>query len=248
MGDLPQWCRRVLCDSGLAKFVPGLRRRHDEERGEEQHPMRTTRTVVAALLAGGVAATTLAAAVAGCGGKASSPAKSGSATTGSPAATSSASTSSASAQPTDYTGLLIQATDIDAPEPFTATPPTKNPNGQPGVATTFSTQDGGRVIKDTIQVLDDPAAATNALNAAKTGQGGAIKDPQTVPAQVGAGATTLLGNSPDDSKGVTILLFTEGRALVTLEFDGPRDSLAPPEFVTDVGNKQDAAVKKGLGG
>jgi hypothetical protein len=240
MGDLPQWCRQVLCDSGLGKFGPGLRRRHEEEPAEEQHPMRITRTVVAALLAGGVAATTLAAAVAGCGGKASSPAQSGSAA--------SAATPSASAQPADYTGLLIQATAIDAPEPFTASPPTKNPNGQPGVATTFSTQDGGRVIKDIIQVLADAAAATNALNAAKTGQGGAIKDPQTVPAQVGTGATTLLGNSPDGSKGVTILLFTEGRALVTLEFDGPRDSLAPPDFVTDVGNKQDAAVKKGLGG
>ncbi len=212
--------------------------------------MRTTRTVVAALVAavaGSVAATTLAAAVAGCGGKTSSPARSGSASSSS-TTSSSAATSLPSAQPTDYTGLLIQATDIDAPIPFTAGPATKNPNGQAGAAITFSTEDGGRVIKDTIQVLADPAAATNALNAAKTGQGGAIKDPHTEPAQVGTGATTLLGNSPDGSKGVTILLFTEGKALVTLEFDGPRDSLAPPEFVTDVGNKQDAAVKKGLGG
>lgn len=209
--------------------------------------MRTTRTVIATLVASSVAATTLA----GCGGNTSSPAKSGSATSSSPTSSatgSSAATPSPSAQPSEYTGLLIQATDIDAPEPFTASPPTNNPNGQPGVATTFSTQDGGRVIKDTIQVLADAAAATNALNAAKTGQGGAIKDPHTEPAQVGTGGTTLLGNSPDGSKGVTILLFTEGRALVTLEFDGPRDSLAPPEFVTDVGNKQDAAVKKGLGG
>ena len=47
---------------------------------------------------------------------------------------------------------------------------------------------------------------------------------------------------------MTILLFTEGKAFVTLEFDGPPDMLAPPDFVTDVGQKQDAAVKKGLGG
>lgn len=213
--------------------------------------MRTTRTVVTALAASSVAATTLAATLAGCGGKASSPANSGSAapsTAKSGSSSASAQPPSPSAQPTDYTGLLIQATDIDAPIPFTAGPPAKDPNGQAGAAITFSTDDGGRVIKDTIQVLADAAAATNALNAAKTGQGGAIKDPHTEPAQVGTGATTLLGNSPDGSKGVTILLFTEGRALVTLEFDGPRDSLAPPEFVTDVGNKQDAAVKKGLGG
>jgi hypothetical protein len=44
------------------------------------------------------------------------------------------------------------------------------------------------------------------------------------------------------------LLFTEGKAFVTLEFDGPADSLPPPEFVTDIGQKQDDAVKKGLGG
>ncbi|CNK70199.1 Uncharacterised protein [Mycobacterium tuberculosis] len=45
-----------------------------------------------------------------------------------------------------------------------------------------------------------------------------------------------------------MLLFTEGRALVTLQFDGPPGMLPPPDFLTDVGQKQDAAVKKGLGG
>jgi len=44
------------------------------------------------------------------------------------------------------------------------------------------------------------------------------------------------------------LLFTEGKALVTLEFNGPPEMLAPIEFVTDVGQKQDEAVKKALGG
>jgi hypothetical protein len=198
---------------------------------------------IARTMAAGVAAATLVVSAVGCGGKTSSPA-----TSGSPAPSSSTGHGSTSAQPTDYVGLLIQASDINAPETFTGSPPTSNPNGQPGVATIFSTQDGGHVIKDTIQVLADPAAAAGALNAAKTAQGGAIKQPSTAAADVGTGGTTLLGNAPDGSKGVTILLFTEGRALVTLEFDGPVESLAPPEFVTDVGNKQDAAVKKGLGG
>ena len=47
---------------------------------------------------------------------------------------------------------------------------------------------------------------------------------------------------------MTILLFTEGKAFVTLEFDGPIDTLAPQDFVNDVGQKQDDAIKKGLGG
>lgn len=205
--------------------------------------MRTTHKV----LTGVAAALALTASATGCGGHpASSPSKSGSATSTTSAGSSSP-PSSAPAQPSDYSRLLIQGTDIDAPVTFTGSPPTNNPNGQPGVATTFSTDDGSHVIKDTILVLTDPAAATDALNAAKGAHGDAVKDPTTQPASVGAGGTLLLGNSPDGKKGVSILLFTEGKAFVTLEFDGPPDSLAPPDFVTDVGQKQDAAVKKGLG-
>jgi hypothetical protein len=206
--------------------------------------MRTSQTVVAGLAAAAV----LTVSMTGCGGsQTSSPTKSGSGTSQA-GAPSSAANSSAPGQPTtDYTNLLIQATDIDAPVPFTAGPPTQNPNGQPGVETAFSTQDGSHVIKDTIQVLADPDAATNALTAAKGSQAGAIKSPATGAAKVGTGGTTLSGNSPDHSKGVTTLLFTEGRAFVTLEFDGPVDTLAPDDFVNGVGQKQDDAVKKGLG-
>lgn len=207
--------------------------------------MRTSRTVAAGL----AVTTALAIAVAGCGNKSSSPSTSKPGSSSPTAsATGSAPSSSAAAQPNEYTGLLIQASDINAPIPFTAAPPTSNPNGQPGVATTFKDEDGSHVIKDTIQVFADPGAATNALNAAKGAQGDVIKNPTTQAANVGSGGTTLLGNSPDRSKGVTIVLFTEGRALVTLQFDGPPDTLAPTDFVNDVAQKQDAAVKKGLGG
>lgn len=215
------------------------------------------------MLTGGLAATTLALSVTGCSNSApsSSTTKSGSATSATTTETttsgSSGPNSSAQAQPSDYTGLLIQATDIDAPIPFTAGPPTNNPNGQPGVAITFSTQphpadeNGVTVnevhIRDTIQVLPDPGAAMSALNSAKTGLGSVVKDPKTDSANVGTDGTTSSGTSPDGTKGVTVLLFNEGRAFVTLEFDGPVDSLPPPDFVTDVGQKQDAAVKKGLG-
>ncbi len=206
--------------------------------------MRISQTVVAVV----VAATALTVSVSGCAGKSTAPSStSGSASTATSNRSSAPASSSSSAQPGGYAGLLIQASDIDAPIPFTGSPPTSNPNGQPGVATTFSTDDGSRVIKDTILVLADPAAATDALNAAKSGQGNTVKNPTTQPSGVGTGGTTVLGNSPDGSKGVTLLLFTEGKAFVTLEFDGPHDMLAPPDFVTDVGQKQDAAVKKGLG-
>lgn len=206
--------------------------------------MRISQTMVSGL----AAVAMLAVSVAGCGSKPTSSTSTSGSATSATSSRSSAPTSSAPAQPSDYARLLIQATDINAPEPFNASPPTNNPNGQPGVATTFSTQDGSHVIRDTIQVLADPAAATNALNSAKAGLGNTIKDPQTESSNVGTGGTTLSGNSPDGSKGVTILLFTEGRAFVTLEFDGPPGMLPPPDFVLDTGQKQDAAVKKGLGG
>ena len=64
-------------------------------------------------------------------------------------------------------------------------------------------------------------------------------------AEVGVGGVTISGLSPDHSKGVTVLLFTEGKAMVTLEFDGPSFALAPQEFVTEVGQKQDDGDQKG---
>lgn len=193
-------------------------------------------------IAGVAAATVLAVSVAGCGARTSP-------TSSAPSAKSTSHSAPASpVQPTDYTGLLIQATDIKAPDEFKASPPTKNPNGQPGVATTFTTQDGDHVIKDTILVLADPAAATKAKNEAKIQRSDGIKKVQTGSANVGTGATTLSGNTSDGSKGVLLLLFTQGRAFVTLEFYGPPHTLPPDDFVNDVGGKQQAAVKEGLGG
>jgi hypothetical protein len=188
------------------------------------------------LIAGVAVATTLAGASAvGC----SSHSKSSTAGSGS--------ASSAPAQPNDYTALLIKAADINAPETFTASPAIKNPNGQLGVATTFSDEDRTHAITDTIQILSDPNAATNALNAAKAARSEALHG-KPVPIDIGAGGTTISGSSPDRSKGVTVLLFTEGKALAALEFDGPSYALAPPDFVTDVGRKQASTIKKGLGG
>ena len=207
--------------------------------------MRNSHTMIAGL----VAAAALAASLAGCGSKTSTTAPSGSATSAT-SATSASSSSPAPSKPAqgNYTGLLIQAADIKAPETFTATPPVSNPDGQPGAATTFSTQDSNHVIHDTIQVLADPAAATAALNAAKTQQRN-LKDPQTEPIKdVGTDGTLVSGNTPDGAKGIAVLLFTSGRAFVTLQFDGPPSMLPPPDFLTDVGQKQDAAIKKGLGG
>ncbi|WP_431231427.1 hypothetical protein ACQ856_17790 [Mycolicibacterium psychrotolerans] len=43
-----------------------------------------------------------------------------------------------------------------------------------------------------------------------------------------------------------MLLFTEGRAFVTIAFDAPAEFFPPAEFVTQLGQKQAAAIKNGL--
>lgn len=128
---------------------------------------------------------------------------------------------SAGAPITDYTTLLIKAGDIKAPDTFTAGPATKNPNGQTGATTTFTDQDHSHTIIDTIEILLNPEAAANALDSAKAVHREALRT-KALNADVGVGGVTIEGLSEDRSKGVTILLFTEGKAFVTLEFDGPQ--------------------------
>jgi hypothetical protein len=194
--------------------------------------MRISHPVIAAAIA---AVTVTAASVAGC----SSHSKSSTPASGSTSSTH-------AAQPSDYTTLLIKASDIDAPDAFTASPPVNNPNGQQGATTTFTDQDHSHTIIDTIVVSLDPAAAANELDSAKQQHHETLLA-KPLSAEVGVDGTTITGTSQDHTKGVTVLLFTEGKAFVTLEFDGPTYALAPPEFVLDVGHKQDEAIKKGLG-
>ncbi len=183
---------------------------------------------------------------AGCRSNPQSPTASSKSATA--ATTSQSSTaSSAQAQSADYTRLLIHVTDIQTPMAFTAGPVIPNPNGQAGVETTFSNDDKSRQIHDTILVLADPAAATSALDAAKAKLGDSVQG-TPAPAAVGTGGTTVSGNSPDGAKGVMMLLFTEGKAFTTLNFVGPPDMLPPPDFVTELGQKQDTLIKNGLSG
>ncbi|BBZ54927.1 hypothetical protein [Mycolicibacterium phocaicum] len=198
-------------------------------------------------LAGGVVAVSAAVimTITGCGKDSAPPAASKSATSSS-AATST--TASAPAQPVDYSALLIKATDLVAPEEFIASPPVPDPDGKPGIATSFGNADRTHVVGDTILILPDPAAATAALEAAKAALGGSVVGGTPAPIEVGSGGISVSGNSPDNTKSVTVVLFTEGRAFVTLEFDGPKDATPPPDFVLDVGQKQALAIKNGLHG
>ena len=186
--------------------------------------------------------------MAGCSNNSSSTASSSSSASSSKQATATSATASASAsaEPSDYSTLLIKATDIVVPnDTFTAMPATPNPGGQPGVSGGFTNAAGNRVIGDTIMILPDASAAATALDGAKSSLSSNVTGaPQ--PASVGSNGMIVSGPSPDKSKAVTVLLFTEGKAFTTVEFDSAPDDPVPPEIVTDIGQKQDDAIKNGL--
>jgi hypothetical protein len=185
----------------------------------------------------------------GCSSK-SDKATSSSSSSASTTSTSSAGwKSSSQAESGGYAKLLIKAEDIALPgDTFTAAPPTENPNGKSGVATVFSNQADTREIGDTIMVLPDAAGAATALDGARSSLGSAVTGGDAQPAAVGEGGTIVSGTSPDGSKSVTVLIFSEGKGFVTLEFDGKPDDPVPPAFATDIGQKQDAAIKSALAG
>ena len=183
-------------------------------------------------------------ATSGCGNdhKTSSPSSSSSAAASS--GSSSAVTGPSSAQPTDYSSLLIKPSDIGG-DLTTPQPPVLNPNNAPGVAQLFANADNSRRIGDTILIVADPAVAAAGVENTKANYGGKVSGTwQSV--DVGSNGAMISGTSPDNSQAVTVLLFTEGKALVNLEFDSAPNDPIDPAVATDIARKQDAAIKSGL--
>lgn len=187
------------------------------------------------------------AACAACGGadNSSSPSATESGPSASPPG-SSAVTGPPAGQPTDYGFLLIKPTDVGggltAPQS-----PMLNPNNAPGVAQLFANADSSRRLWDTIVVTADPSAAAAELAGSKSDYAGKVVGDWR-PLAVGANGSTVSGASPDNSQAMTVLLFTEGRALITLEFDSAPNDPFDPATALDIARKQDAAIKKGLPG
>jgi hypothetical protein len=171
-------------------------------------------------------------------------------TTASSATTSSTSpsptTSEPPTQPVDYSSLLLKASDIGA-DFNTPQPPVLLPNNAAGVAQLFANADNSRRIGITIMIVADPATAAAAVENTKANYAGKVNGTWQ-PADVGSNGAIISGNGPNDSQAVTVLLFTEGRALANLEFDSaPSDPIDAP-IALDIGRKQDAAIKNGLPG
>lgn len=144
---------------------------------------------------------------------------------------------SAAAQ-SNYDTLPVDPNVITDSLAYTAQPLDINPDGQQGVTAIYNHRDG-RQITTTVLILPDAAEATAAVNRAAAD----VVNPRTLPADVGTGGTMVSGMSPDGVQSVTVLTFTEGNAATTIEFDGPPTDPAPADFVVELGQKQDTAIR-----
>ncbi len=167
-----------------------------------------------------------------------------------PAPTSSSPTAapkSPKSQASDYSHLLLQAEDVSIPpDSFTARSSNVNPDGQSGASALFVNADDTRAIADTILIYPDVATANATLKQASAAVSTMVAggQPQSVP--VGSNGTVISGTAPDGSKAVTLLMYTQGRAVVRLEFDSNPDDPVSPETVTSVGRMQQIALRIGL--
>jgi hypothetical protein len=195
-----------------------------------------------------IAAVLVGATVAACGGgddeKSDSSSPSAASSNSAASTSSSAAASPTGAQPSDYTTLLIKPEDIGS-DTVTDGPPIPNPSGVTGAGQTFKNREGTQFIVDTVAVFDNPAAAADTVPHMKDVIAQKITgSPQ--PADVGSNGFMIAGTSTDNTKAITEIVFTQGRAVVDLEFDSAPNDPVPPEIALDIARKQDAAVQAGL--
>jgi hypothetical protein len=146
-------------------------------------------------------------------------------------------------QSVDFSTLLIPASDLGPS--VTASGPAPLPDNTPGVSQVYSSTQNGRRIIDMIVVFPDAAAAdSNFVSNSATTSEVVTGTPQ--PAQVGDKGTVVAGKSPDGSKDVTLVMFSQGKALVHMTFESPSGDAADPDTVLEIAKQQADAVKNGL--
>lgn len=162
-------------------------------------------------------------------------------------ATTPSSTTSAQPAPTDYRPLLVTAADVsDDEDTFTERSRDSDPNGQTGASAFFVNAGDNRAIAVTVLIYPDAATASATLTQVAGTLGDQVRGGTAAPAPVGADGTAISGTSPDGSKAVTMLLFTQGRALVRLEFQSAPGDATTSEYVNSIGKMQQIALRVGL--
>ncbi|MBB3601661.1 hypothetical protein FHT40_001294 [Mycolicibacterium sp. BK556] len=188
----------------------------------------------------------------GCGGDDKESSSSSSSSSTSAAATTSAAaseTTSAPASPAaaggDYSKLLLKASDIDPS--FTAGEPQVNPNGINGIVQSMTNPTANQTIVFAIVVSEDAAGALKALESSKAELPKEV-DGAPQPADVGDAGNGLIatGKSPDGSKAITEVYFTQGKALANIEFSSNPNDPVQPDTALAIAKMQDTQIKNNL--
>jgi hypothetical protein len=148
---------------------------------------------------------------------------------------------------TDFGRLLLTAADLsDAEDTFSQRSKQSQPNGSPGASAFFVNDKDDRAISDTVLVYPDAAAATATLHQSAGALTTTVAGGTPKPVSVGSDGVMATGTHPDENKAVTLMFFTEGRALVRLEFQSAIGDTTTDRFVTDIGKMQQIALRFGL--
>jgi len=115
----------------------------------------------------------------------------------------------------------------------------------------FTNQGNSRSVDVGIFVYPDAAAAVQARDLTVTGLTDpdiGVKGGTPTPVDVGGGGTMAIGTTtkPDGPKSKASVIFAEGKATVTINFESPANDPVPQDFVLDIARKQDAAIKAGV--
>jgi hypothetical protein len=151
------------------------------------------------------------------------------------------------AAPVDYQRLLLTAADLsDAEDTFTQQSQAAQTDHTRGASAFFVNQKDTRAISDTVSIYPDAATAAASLHQATATFSTKVAGGAPKPIAVGTSGVTISGTAPDGDKAVTLMSFTEGRALVRLEFQSATGDPTTDRFVTDVGKMQQIALRIGL--
>jgi hypothetical protein len=142
---------------------------------------------------------------------------------------------------TDYNALLLTASDVPVPGVTEGTPAAP-PQGT-GASVAF-TATGGRSLGDTVLVLPDASAAQTASQSSVTAAKQGITGAEVTDAPIGDGGTAIRGTT--STGAVAVLIFTEGKALVVLEFDSPASDPVPTDLIQQIATAQDNKIKAQL--
>jgi hypothetical protein len=168
-------------------------------------------------------------------------------------ATASAASSASSASPTsaaaaaDYFSLLMKPESIPPTPagPFTAEAPEDHSAGGPTDVRKFY-KSGANSIQSQVVLAADPDAAAAAVPATVSGLGSSITGTPAPAPNVAKDATVINGTSADGSASMSALVFSEGRAIVTVMFIGKVGDAVSPDYLDTVGVIQLDAVQQAL--